>query len=228
MWLRVYRSGDCVGPKGTLPYHNAMTLKFDRISSAIALRGDLNGLGESRPGSDVTDIYVTREDPKWPTTCEHCGAGFSPIDDTRQVFARKLYRGAPDGQLYTLEEMPTGGMYDADWLLGQDGRDNGYTGPDGITLAVKLPASYWLVDSEASNCTRPQRIPVPTPEGEEPTHQWYRFERTHYCWVRHGDPRRPATLNVDKAGDTCAAGAGSIQSGDFHGFLRHGYLTTEG
>lgn len=77
-------------------------------------------------------------------------------------------------------------------------------GPDGICLMVRLPNGHdWMVDSEASNCTR---------KGEP-----------HQCWVRHGDPRE-CRVSVDKNGDTCAAGAGSIQGGDWHGFLRDGVL----
>jgi len=64
----------------------------------------------------------------------------------------------------------------------------------------------WQIDGRASNCMMPD-------------------ERTHRCWVRHGDPRVPGELHVDKAGHTCAAGAGSIQiPGGWHGHLHHGEL----
>ena len=80
-----------------------------------------------------------------------------------------------------------------------------HRGPDGICLIVKCPNGRdWYVDSEASNCTR---------KGEP-----------HQCWCRHGDPRE-CRVTVDKNGDTCAAGAGSIQAGDYHGFLQAGILT---
>lgn len=46
----------------------------------------------------------------------------------------------------------------------------------------------------------------------------------HKCWVRHGDPRA-SNVTVDKNGDTCSAGAGSILAGDYHGFLQAGVLT---
>jgi hypothetical protein len=65
---------------------------------------------------------------------------------------------------------------------------------------------WWNIDGRASNCTLLD-------------------ERTHRCWVRHGDPFK-GELHVDKAGHTCAAGAGSIGFGenfrDYHGFL-HGF-----
>lgn len=90
-------------------------------------------------------------------------------------------------------------MWNAWWM------PENWRGPDGIALMVRLPNGHdWHVDGEASNCTR---------KGEP-----------HACWVRHGDPRT-ATVHVDKDGDTCAAGAGSILAGDYHGFLQHGVLT---
>jgi hypothetical protein len=46
--------------------------------------------------------------------------------------------------------------------------------------------------------------------------------RPHKCWVRHGEP---PNHTVDKRGNTCGAGAGSILSGSYHGFLRDGSFT---
>jgi hypothetical protein len=70
-------------------------------------------------------------------------------------------------------------------------------------LTVKLPnGRSWNIDSEATNCTR-------------------KGVKSHRCWIRHGTP---PDITVDKNGDTCAAGAGSIQAGDYHGFLRNGHL----
>ena len=63
----------------------------------------------------------------------------------------------------------------------------------------------WNIDGRASNCTM-------------------KDERTHRCWVRHGDPAIPGQLHVDKKGHTCAAGAGSIAISGFHGFLHNGEL----
>ncbi len=78
---------------------------------------------------------------------------------------------------------------------------------DGRHLMVVLPkpGGTWDVDSRASNCTM-------------------RDDRQHRCWVRHGDPTRPETLHVDKQGHTCQAGAGSILSGGFHGYLHNGQI----
>lgn len=91
-------------------------------------------------------------------------------------------------------------MWDQTWLRDLPGVR---TGPDGRVLAVRLPNGYgWAPDSRASNCTRPD-------------------DDTHRCWVRHGEVPR---ITVDKNGDTCSAGAGSILSNGWHGFLRDGVL----
>lgn len=71
---------------------------------------------------------------------------------------------------------------------------------DGRHLFVILPGGrWWNLDGRDSNCTLPN-------------------DTTHRCWVRHGDPSK-GELHVDKVGHTCQAGAGSIDVGDWHGFL---------
>lgn len=195
LWLRRYRSGStCALPDG---YHDARVLIGDSPSVEL--------------------IQPPDDDARWPTHCA-CGYAFQP-DDERQRFSGQLHRGAPDGQLYTLQDAPPGAMWDAAWRRLGGGSDP-WTGPDGISLVVKLPnGSDWMVDSEASNCTRSQWGPTP----EYPTGKVWRG-RTHYCWIRHGDPRT-GELHVDKNGETCAAGAGSILSGSYHGFLHNSHLS---
>lgn len=146
-------------------------------------------------------LNMTRDNPSWPKVCERCGLPFND-DAIWQTNADPLYRGAPDGQLYTLRSAPIGAMWDATWF----DKAPYYTGPDGIALVVRLPNHHdWMIDARASNCTMPD-------------------DNVHKCWIRHGDPRtQPVT--VDKNGVTCAAGAGSILAGDYHGFLQNGILT---
>lgn len=79
-----------------------------------------------------------------------------------------------------------------------------YMFQSGPHLHVMTPGGEWNIDSRASNCTLP-------------------YDYEHRCWVRHGEP---PNITVDKNGRTCAAGAGSIQCGTYHGFLRAGELTT--
>lgn len=94
--------------------------------------------------------------------------------------------------------LPVGAMYYAPWL--ENVKE--WQGPDGKSLIVITPGGAWMIDSRASNCTRPE-------------------DTEHKCWVRHGIP---PNITVDKNGNTCNAGAGSIQMGSYHGYLRNGFL----
>lgn len=148
---------------------------------------------------------MVEQDDRWPDACAQCGYEFTDADEW-QMWQEQVYRRIDTGDLRVLHqgapapEAPSaepGACWDARWLPF-------YKGHDGITLMVRCPDGHdWCVDSRASNCTRPQ----------EP----------HQCWVRHGDPRE-CCVTVDKNGDTCAAGAGSIGTPNWHGFLRAGQL----
>lgn len=152
---------------------------------------------------------VPRDDPRWPKTCDKCDYTFTD-DDQWQPWQEGIYTTA-EGTRYVLHQgapadaleipsAPPGACWDAWWM------SDWAKGPDGICLMVRCPNGRdWMVDSEASNCTR-------------------KGDRDHKCWIRHGDPRE-AKVTVDKNGETCAAGAGSIQAGDYHGFLQNGVLT---
>ena len=117
--------------------------------------------------------------------------------------------GTASHRVYDTEdgELHPGDMYIADWHFHDENGKctlNGWTNCDGKHLHVVLPnGRHWDVDSRASNCTVPN-------------------DTTHRCWVRHGEP---PNVTVDKAGETCRAGAGSIAADDYHGFLRNGWLT---
>lgn len=150
---------------------------------------------------------VDHDDPRWPAVCSRCGVPFDDRDHW-QTNGEPIYRvtaampGAAlsEGDETPLHEAPDGAMWFADWMP-----DNAHwRGPDGRALIVRIPGHHdWHVDGEASNCTR---------KGDD----------THKCWVRHGTP---PDVTVGKAGETCAAGAGSILAGDYHGFLQAGVLT---
>jgi hypothetical protein len=138
-------------------------------------------------------------DPRWPTHCE-CGYAFAD-EDHWQDWAESQYVRSDTGEVTTLRKAEPGACWDAYWYKSLAG----FRPPDDMVLVVKCPNGHdWIVDSQSSNCTR---------KGEP-----------HHCWVRHGDPRE-CKVTVDKNGDTCAAGGGSILAGDYHGFLISGVLS---
>jgi hypothetical protein len=197
--LRRYRSGE--GSDCASGYHSALV--YTGTAPARWRDTDHGRVLDGQPAA-------ARDDPRWPTACDQ-GCGYRFVDDDhRQDWQELLYRRADTGELVTLRtqqadrDAPTpagpGACWDAWWM------SVGWRGPDGIALMVRLPNGRdWSVDGRASNCTMPD-------------------DRVHKCWVRHGDPRA-CNLTVDKAGYTCAAGAGSIQADDYHGFLQNGILT---
>jgi hypothetical protein len=197
VWLRRFQfsSEDHKCP-GKLTYHDAKNLLGDWPAIWVAREGRTPVLG-SRPEQFESD------DPRWPAVCE-CGYEFTDQDE-RQVFQHLIYQRADEpNQRYTLRDAPAGAMYYCDWML-LDGKPQ-WRGPDGHSLCVFVPSSSgpreWTVDGRASNCDRPD-------------------DHEHKCWVRHGVV---PDITVDKDGNTCRAGAGSIQVPGWHGFLRAGYL----
>lgn len=145
---------------------------------------------------------VPHEDPRWPAKCDGCDYRFGTGDEW-QDFTRQIYVDRASGREYTLGDRIPGMMWDADWF------DDHWKGPDGRCLVVVCPNGHeWMIDSRASNCTMKDDAGP--------------FDRAHRCWVRHGDP---PNVTVDKSGRTCGAGGGSIQAGDYHGFLRNGEFT---
>lgn len=138
-------------------------------------------------------------DHRWPTACAGCGRAFEP-DDQWQVFTKSLYRRSDTGEILTIREAPPGAIWDAWWYVDVEG----YGGPDGRCLVARCPDGHdWVIDGPASNCTM-------------------KGDTVHRCWIRHGEP---PNLTVDKNGVTCAAGAGSIATKGYHGFLKNGWFT---
>jgi hypothetical protein len=152
---------------------------------------------------DKTDLYSRTEDAGsefsgWPTTCK-CGYSFTESDEC-QLFVQSLFRRADNGEMITLRDAPPGAMWYAKWMPENMYWDNK---KDMDHLMVRLPdGTDWCVDSRANNCTLPD-------------------DRLHRCWVRSGIP---PNVTVGKDGVTCSAGAGSIQSPKWHGYLRKGEL----
>lgn len=138
----------------------------------------------------------------FPEFCE-CGAKF--IDsDCWQIFQERIYRRADTGEEMTTRDAGPGAMWNG-WWYGKY-----MQGDDGQSLIVKLPnGSLWMIDSRANNCTRTNDD-----------------QNLHRCWIRHGEAPL-ITVDKDTRGgtfETCAAGAGSIAAGGWHGFLTNGVL----
>ena len=143
--------------------------------------------------ADRSDRMPPPEDPRWPRKCERCAYEFAP-DDQYQLFGRTLYRRQDTGDITTIEDAPDGAMWNAYWMTPR-------LGGDGMFLMAKVPGGcHWALDSRASNCDMPN-------------------DNEHRCWIRHGTP---PLITVDKNGHTCGAGGGSIQTANWHGFLRNG------
>lgn len=205
-YLRRYVGSDVDAcPNSAIGYHNA----FVYIDKGL--------LGEPR---NSVQHELDKTDPRWPKNCS-CGYEFKPEDEW-QIFIKNEYSRADNKDvLYTLDDAPAGAMWNADWLNDMPE----YTGPDGLSLTVRLPNGFdWLIDHVASNCDSPCKhcgvIKKDHPVNDSAGH-YYEDSKLHKCWVRHGTP---PNITVNKDGITCGAGAGSIQAGSYHGFLTNGEL----
>lgn len=153
------------------------------------------------PYTGITRAATAHERKRkgWPKKCE-CGYRFKSGDQW-QIFFERIYVRADTGEKLIWKEAPAGAILEATRYH----KYPEWCGPDGRALLCKLPNGHdWHIDGRANNCTMKE-------------------DDVHKCWVRHGEP---PNLTVDKNGHTCQAGAGSIQSGNWHGYLRNGHLVT--
>lgn len=112
-----------------------------------------------------------------------------------------VFRNMETGEELSSRELPVGALYaikrepDDAWPP---------VGSDGLSIACVLPGRHhWYIDGRAANCTMPA-------------------DAVHRCWVRHGTVGE--RIRVDKDGNTCQAGGGSIQTDKWHGNLHDGEL----
>ena len=135
---------------------------------------------------------------EYPAKCA-CGYEFKESDEwqvhTQQQYVRE---DKANDEKYSIRNPPAGALWRATWL--EEVRN--WCGEDGHVWCVMTPAGEWNMDSQASNCDK-------------------RDDKQHHCWCRHGVA---PNFTVDKIGNTCGAGAGSILIKDYHGFLRNGEL----
>lgn len=159
--------------------------------------------GEEHTASSEPVICIRADSPGWdaaPKTCA-CGYAFTK-DDSRVGHGKPFWRRRDTGEVIK-GKLPPGALYVNEPMKRQDGWE--YKGADGLNVVCVLPnGNHWWIDSRASNCTKKDDI-------------------VHRCWVRHGT--LDGMVHVDKNGNTCAAGGGSIVSGNYHGFLHQGVLT---
>jgi hypothetical protein len=123
-----------------------------------------------------------------------------------------IFQCVETGEQKLAGELPIGALYANDRSDCKVRIAGPPAGADGLSIVCVCignsgPDSrhHWYIDDRASNCTKPD-------------------DKTHRCWVRHGTFGEK--LTVDKAGNTCAAGAGSffMDNQRWHGFLRNGVL----
>jgi hypothetical protein len=217
--LRRYKSGPEDGDKcpGQFGYHNA----------AVFL--DIVPKDSDDATRELTTDDLRAHFTGWPNKCDGCDYHFEDSDHW-QLFTQTLWARADTGEQMTLDAAPPGAMYHASWFVEHQDEHDGcheWAGPDGLSLWVKCPnGRLWGIDSRASNCDSKCKTcggPYSAHyKGQDYHCKTFVESRPHKCWVRHGEP---PMLTVDKNGLTCGAGAGSIQAGDYHGFLRNGQFT---
>lgn len=167
-----------------------------------------------------TERTVAKRGKAWPQRkikCAMCGepaecrsvATFTEMRrvDTGEIFARP--HDLPVGAVYADWDQYGDDDSPHNWANAPDGEGRRYRvfrpSADGRVLVCVLPdGHHWIIDSRCNNCGSPN-------------------DDMHWCWVRHGRPE-DGTLHVDKEGLTCSAGAGSIATGKWHGFLHNGQL----
>jgi hypothetical protein len=206
------------GCPGDVRYHNAH----------VRLEGErgLDDCPRLHDGDALTGDLWAHDDARWPAKCASCDYVFTPADDW-QFSPVRLYRRSDTGELIALRDAPPGAIWNASWLS----ENPEYRGPDGRSLMGRCPDGRdWMMDSRASNCDSPcaecgvQYKDHPPYKGPGEGHA-YRDARPHKCWVRNGDPPE-LTVNKGAAGQSCGAGAGSILTPGWHGFLTNGWFHT--
>lgn len=130
-------------------YHNVEVVVDPELPGAMGpARGDL-------PDDEL------RKDPRWPRECP-CGYRFHPMEDSWQVNVESLYRGAPDGQLHQLRDLPPGALWTAPWFADTKEGLERYGGPDGQCWCLMTPCGVeWIVYSPSSDGKKWQVEGVP-------------------------------------------------------------------
>lgn len=99
----------------------------------------------------VPELPIAPDDPRTPAHCDRCRRAFAP--EVRPVIWQEPIYEASDGRQFTirppgsrlgeLPPAPAGAMWVADWIEPGDG----WTGPDGLCLMLRLPdGTDWMID----------------------------------------------------------------------------------
>jgi hypothetical protein len=201
VYLRRYVSSDTPPhPDKGWSYHNAEILVGEEKAEFEIHEDNRSYPYITRTDKAYLDKYKEQfpySHDRWPIECDWCNYQFSE-DDEWQIHTELMYRRTDTGKLIGIINPPEGAMYYAWWF-----KNNPRYAPTGPLYAVCPGGHPWNIDGRATNCGKPD-------------------DDVHRCWIRHGEP---PNITVDKQGNTCQAGGGSIQAGDYHGFLRDGYFT---
>ncbi len=154
--------------------------------------------------------------------CEYCGETFvvkSWSATTAPLYGEHLEQWRP---------LQPGDLFTADYYTPQLW---GFEGNEIMWVLVLPNGDHWVLGSRASNCGSPCKVCGVRYRDHEGTnhkkkaadgHHYEDRDPTHRCWVISGEP---PMFTSNKQGRTCDAGAGSIQMGDFHGFLTNGDIS---
>jgi hypothetical protein len=179
--------------------------------------GDCIGGFKCHRSEKIIRRFATGPDGEYPTDwtkdkvglnyCNRCGNHeFSPEAMKRASGSKgRVWERVDTGERAdNLNDFGPGAMWYLTWYKNDETGVYCYGGPDNQPgLCVRTPGGDWVIDGRASNCALPD-------------------DNVHRCWPRRGEA---PNITVDKSfGNTCNAGGGSIVSGNYHGFLRNGYL----
>lgn len=125
---------------------------------AFALIGEADLVLSER--QSIPELPIARDDGRIPARCATCGERLGP--DARATIRQEPIYVADDGRRFSvrpswarygvaaadagLPPAPAGAMWVADWVEPGDG----WTGPDGLCLMLRLPDGHdWMIDGPA-------------------------------------------------------------------------------
>jgi hypothetical protein len=162
------------------------------------------------PNANYPEDWIDREEKqaKALSYCSRCGNhDFSPSALSKPSGSKgRVWERTDTGERAdSLNDFGPGAMWHLPWYHEEN---TGLYWTGGFSqseppLSVRTPGGDWVIDSRASNCTLPK-------------------DDAHRCWPRQGVA--PNITVGKQLGPTCGAGGGSIIVGDYHGFLRDGFL----